>query len=322
MSRLLKFTLLLIAIVAICSTTVSAWNGKGHMVVATIAYQQLSTAQRRTVTELLKKHPAYDVEWKEDHANLHEDIPLGAYLMMRASAWPDDARDEGGPWAAYHRAEWHYITYRIDFERGHDTTRSEASTLKPNVVWALDHCVRQMERADLPASTRAMYLAWLIHLVGDVHQPLHCASVFGVEYPEGDRGGNKWFVRGSRGGVQKLHTFWDGLLGKANAAAAYEQGVSLWELSQNLVEAESVFVLGESARYWSLESFRHAVEGVHLSGRFQGSASEANAPAMPAGYASDAKRLAQERCTLGGMRLAVCLAAVRHGVRGADRDDS
>ena len=41
------------------------------------------------------------------------------------------------------------------------------------------------------AERKAIALAWLFHLVGDVHQPLHTAQLFTIDYPNGDRGGRK-----------------------------------------------------------------------------------------------------------------------------------
>ena len=42
---------------------------------------------------------------------------------------------------------------------------------------------------------KAIYLTWLMHLVGDIHQPLHCTAVFREQFPNGDKGGNDAFVR-------------------------------------------------------------------------------------------------------------------------------
>jgi hypothetical protein len=42
---------------------------------------------------------------------------------------------------------------------------------------------------------KAIALAWLFHLLGDIHQPLHTAQLFAAEYPQGDRGGNEICVR-------------------------------------------------------------------------------------------------------------------------------
>jgi len=63
------------------------------------------------------------------------------------------------------------------------------------------------------AERKAIALSWLFHLVGDVHQPLHTAQLFTVEYPNGDRGGNEICVRVTQGRqATDLHRFWDGVI--------------------------------------------------------------------------------------------------------------
>jgi S1/P1 Nuclease len=58
---------------------------------------------------------------------------------------------------------------------------------------------------------KAIALAWLFHLVGDIHKPLHTAQLFTVDYPQGDRGGNEICVRVTQAGQpMDLHRFWDG----------------------------------------------------------------------------------------------------------------
>ena len=60
---------------------------------------------------------------------------------------------------------------------------------------------------------RAIALAWLFHLVGDIHQPLHTAQLFTVDYPQGDRGGNEICVRVKEAErPMDLHRFWDGVI--------------------------------------------------------------------------------------------------------------
>ena len=56
-----------------------------------------------------------------------------------------------------------------------------------------------------------MAYCWLMHLVGDIHQPLHCTALFSVShFPKGDRGGNE--IKLKRG--KNLHSLWDNLLGR------------------------------------------------------------------------------------------------------------
>jgi S1/P1 Nuclease len=63
------------------------------------------------------------------------------------------------------------------------------------------------------AERRAIVLAWLFHLVGDIHEPLHTTQLFTVGYPKGDRGGNEICVRVTQSGQpMDLHRFWDGVI--------------------------------------------------------------------------------------------------------------
>jgi hypothetical protein len=71
---------------------------------------------------------------------------------------------------------------------------------------------------------KAIYLTWLLHLVGDIHQPLHCTAVFSEQFPNGDKGGNDAFIR-IRSSPVKLHAFWDGLLGNGTTAGAINSDV-------------------------------------------------------------------------------------------------
>src|SRR5262249_15446480 len=60
---------------------------------------------------------------------------------------------------------------------------------------------------------KAIALAWLFHLVGDIHQPLHTVQLFTVDYPQGDRGGNEICVRVTQTGQPiDLHRFWDSVM--------------------------------------------------------------------------------------------------------------
>jgi hypothetical protein len=58
-----------------------------------------------------------------------------------------------------------------------------------------------------------MALAWLFHLVGDIHQPLHTAQLFTTDYLQGDRGRNEICVRVTQADQpMDLHRFWDGVI--------------------------------------------------------------------------------------------------------------
>jgi hypothetical protein len=54
-----------------------------------------------------------------------------------------------------------------------------------------------------------MLLRFLIHLVGDIHQPLHTVVLYTKQFPQGDMGGNKFYVLFPNTTVTTLHMAWD-----------------------------------------------------------------------------------------------------------------
>src|SRR4051794_37148479 len=61
------------------------------------------------------------------------------------------------------------------------------------------------------AEDKAVALCWILHLIGDVHQPLHCATLYSPQFERGDLGGNSFGVK-INGKEYRLHTFWDNAL--------------------------------------------------------------------------------------------------------------
>jgi hypothetical protein len=52
-------------------------------------------------------------------------------------------------------------------------------------------------------------LRLLIHYLGDLHQPLHAAEAFSIQFPNGDRGGNSWNISSGNPNITQLHALWD-----------------------------------------------------------------------------------------------------------------
>src|SRR5204863_3005476 len=87
----------------------------------------------------------------------------------------------------------------------------------PNIVTALQENVNIL-KTSTDDNARAQALRFIIHFVGDIHQPLHCSTRVDRNHREGDLGGNQFIilVPGKKRGTfrnEKLHAFWDdGLL--------------------------------------------------------------------------------------------------------------
>jgi hypothetical protein len=198
-----------VALSALSASTASAWGCKGHETVALIAEKHLSPEAKEFVLSLLKNNPV-DPQLKRYCGSAVND-PMGD-----ASTWADDVRPErrNGP--------WHYI----DIPRG-VTRESVDGKLAPYcgkegcVNEALATQIAILKSKSAEPGKRAEALRYIIHFVGDLHQPLHSTT-------NDDEGGNcvplKYFRRKPRehnhGFTPNLHSVWDSAIIERDAEGA------------------------------------------------------------------------------------------------------
>ena len=285
--------ILFLALLFVAQNT-HAWSGAGHQVIAAEAYHQLSPALRTKVSEILKAHPDYE-KWKESFAGDSANMDLGTFIFLRASTWSDDIRRRK---SEYNHPKWHYVDYPLKppgfpVEPGPDPT--------DDILYGFGQCEKVLSDTKAPAQNRAAYLSWLIHLVGDIHMPLHCCSLFTDAYPTGDRGGNSFFVKPAARGIA-LHSFWDGLLGTSGKPQAHLDYAIMIEHEhprKSLPELKK----SKTPKDWSLESRGIAVEKAYLHGDLKGGTSKESAVELPEGYSKAAKAVAENQAALAGYRL-------------------
>jgi hypothetical protein len=132
---------------------------------------------------------------------------------------------------------------------------------------------------------------WLLHLVGDVHQPLHSSTRVSSADLQGDSGGNNVKLSGPS---KELHAFWDGLPGdSSNMADVVAYG-------KTLTAADPLLAQKSAAADWIKESFDIAETTVYSSpiGGTDGPFT------ITAAYKDNAQKIAAERVELAGERLA------------------
>ena len=133
----------------------------------------------------LGRHPHYE-------EFLAADLPEGAnvdeWVFMRAAFWPDWIRNHHAD--EFNKPTWHYITqYFIPPYSKVKALPGET----PNVVTRIGESIDSLKTGS--ATDKATALCWLMHLVGDIHQPLHCCSLPSETFAQGDKGGNMSMVR-------------------------------------------------------------------------------------------------------------------------------
>ena len=291
-----------------------AWDDTVHMIIAQLAWRQMTPEQRRKVTEVLKAHPRYEEDLKAGAPEGLQDLDL--WVFMRAATWPDQVRDPKHPLnATHHHPTWHYVNFpyvprAADRETVKPPEPDETEGKVVNILQALPYFEKQLRAAETKPDEKAVALCWLLHLIGDLHQPLHTTALFSAQFPQGDQGGNLFLVK-CRGEPIRLHIFWDLVLGTSIAP----QAVDLWAHETQARPACQRAALSkelERADYkaWALESFALAREVVYDGGRLQGALRaevEKNpatpVPPLPLGYEETARLCAMQRVALAAYRL-------------------
>lgn len=273
---------LLLALIFCLSAPLShAWNAAGHRLSAVIAWQQLSPATRARVSAILAHHPDH-VRWVERAKTAD-----GAAVFAEASTWPDDIRndprfhDESGstpaipglPDNARHK-NWHYVDLQPD------------GSVQKGLLDRQIEQMTQLLRSTAPQEQISYALPWLLHLVADIHQPLHVGQY-------GDEGGNRFEIENPfnrRLPFSSLHTYWDDLPGPP-----WLRGKRLEQKALALLERHAAPAQG-SVRLWRDESHRL------LAGAYP-KADGSLLPIITEEFQRQAHDIADQRIVAGGYRL-------------------
>lgn len=211
---------------ALLPTSLFAWGAIGHMTVAYVAYQKLAPSTKARVHDLLKLNP--------DYATWEKQIPAGTsredhdrMIFMIASVWADDIKGEpqysddgtdggntpGGPPSSQNTgySDWlrHKYWHFVDTPFSPDQSPLPAVPA-PNAQTQIV-AFRSILTSSQPDDLKSYDLVWLLHLVGDVHQPLHAVNRITKASPKGDAGGNRVKLFGDA--ASNLHSYWDDLPG-------------------------------------------------------------------------------------------------------------
>lgn len=255
--------------------TAWAWGREGHRIVALIAADRLTPRARAGVAALLGP----DVRGE----------------MEAVSTWADEIRDQRPE-----TARWHYVDIEIT-SPGYDAARDCPGG--NCVVAQIARNERLVADTRLAKPARAEALRFLIHFVGDLHQPLHCAD-------HHDRGGNS--VRVKLGGEEtNLHSVWD----TAIVAGLGDDpvGVSA-ELNARITPHEADAWSRGGPADWANDSFAIAKRDVY--GPLRGMGAMGETIRLPDDYLLRERPVVTGQLEKAGVRLAMLLNAAFSG-RGA-----
>ncbi|HEX5229186.1 MAG TPA: S1/P1 nuclease [Bryobacteraceae bacterium] len=288
-----------------------AWFNGGHMLVAYIAYRNLTPRVRSRVDALLQRNEMY-AHWTNGVAEA--DKPIAAFV--KAATWadcikrqdcepgytrdggdvppgrPTDAQNIGYADKRMH-AYWHFIDLPLA------AGAPGAPPKVPNALTEIELLTKAIGSAESD-DVKSYDLVWLEHLVGDIHQPLHATSRFTPNHPDGDAGGNRVYFC-EKPCKDELHAYWDGLLGDDLALSQAKKRGNLLLESGKPTGASNA-----SPNAWVKQSFDLAKRYVYAP-PIGDDATRSLSPRPDAQYAAQAKRVARAQATLAGYRLAALL---------------
>jgi hypothetical protein len=219
-----------------------AWGDLGHKATALIAYRHLSPKARSALDTLL----ASDTD------------PLTAPDFASRATWADKYRTDHRETAA-----WHFIDIEIDhpdvdaacygFPTLGNARPASEGPAQDCVVNKIDEFAAELKSPATAHAERLLALKFLIHFVGDVHQPLHAAD-------HNDRGGNCIGLDSESGHARNLHAYWD--VDVVEALGRSPQEIAD-RLDARVTPQEMQLWTAAHPKDWALESFEIARRDVY-----------------------------------------------------------
>ena len=304
----MKKHLLAAAIICLAFNTAPsyAWYGFGHEAVAAIAWNKLNPSTKERVMVLLAKNPYYS-GWVAHLPPGATEEDRNLLIFAQSSTWADAIKQDHG----YHAdgaeggnkpdspacAEnigytdtrlhkyWHYDD--TPFSPDHTNLPPHVA---PNAQTQIE-TLRKVLASDSPDDLKSYDLVWLIHLVGDVHQPLHCVTRVIHDDPYGDKGGNDCKVNGK---PDNIHSIWDGIVGDARELQP------AIDFAKSLPDAPKSQAKKSDEKIWIAESVKLARKSVYTK-----PIGKTNGPfELTEKYKQQARKIGEQRIELAGARLA------------------
>ena len=207
------------------------WGKTGHRIIGEIAERQLS----------------------DDVKDIVYDILDGESLAV-VSTWPDEMRSNPEFDKFSH---WHYVNLPLDKEY------PEVKHTKDNVVTIIERCVAILKSPSSDIEMKKFYLKYLVHLVGDLHQPMHTGRYE-------DYGGSKISLtfKGRKGSDNKtnLHVLWD-----TNLIDDFKMSYTEWsnhlqnKYRKEVVKQSNTLEWTFESHWWARDIYKNTPEGSYLS---------------------------------------------------------
>ena len=275
MKRIL--TLALATFIMLESVSLYAWGPMGHDVVAAIAEQNLNRKTKRKISKLLNGHS-----------------------IVFYSSWMDNIQNSPYWEDGYNQTKtWHYA----NVDKGHTyqtMTKNENGDVVNKLEMLTDAMINRYD--ELTDSMKVDYLKMIVHMVGDLHCPMHAGRL-------SDRGGNdtkvKWF-----GQPTSLHSVWDSRMIDSARKWNYTEWVD--QLDRHNRKYRKNVAAGDY-EHWFTTTVTNAARIYDYVENISQNLPEEELPNLSYQFVYDFSPMLEEQLLLGGYRLAYVLNTIFSG---------
>ncbi|MER3460720.1 MAG: hypothetical protein C4320_02715 [Armatimonadota bacterium] len=297
-----------------------AWNAEGHKQVADIAWTRLRPVTKTAIMKILAEaDPAFAGDLEDERKSRN------AFRLL--SVMPDTVKGSTtnayAPLAvAYNNTwipkpdpsdreqilckTWHYYDEPIRYTGPKPIVR-ESNAL--NALVKAQFSLAELYKKNDNGIYASWWLGWIEHIVGDLHQPLHCTSNYSVDKVNGDAGGNKikLGLQGRNGRPLALHAYWDNGIDHAREKDGMGgRGKTNFEITSERWSTDRA-IQPASARILDLQPLDWIHEGAVLADKFVYSAEMKDGYVPDEAYESRHREICKQQALLAGYRLAEVL---------------
>ncbi len=306
--------LLLALFVVTIAVPAFGWDDVGHKITGYIAWQRMTPQARENVVRILRAAPEDSQlgTFYKYYGPESDEVKRMEYFIFVPS-WADIIRDRAFDvrYRKYHHSNWHYddtfwkqVNGQVELLSGYE----EGGQAVPKLI-DFDKVMRDPAASN---ADKAIAIAWILHLGGDIHQPLHTSARVTDLEPKGDQGGNLVILSPegtARENQLNLHWFWDSIVGRNIPFKAGMCERDYIEMLGKKMMKDAPFASMQSrmelGQYdaWRKESFVYANTVVFSPELKRGQAPSAK-------YRKQAFKLAEQQLALAGYRLGETLNSV------------
>ena len=307
-----------------------AWDHPGHMTTAAIAFKDIESARPGLIEKLqllFLAHPDTAPFWVA--AGEAKGQERTRRMFLECARWADDSKFTPRDMLTWHTARWPIVA-----EDAPPEARKAVAALNGRpigqAIEALELNFGMLRNHESTPAERALGLCWVMHIVGDIHQPWHVTELYSAEFPEGNAAAGLGYVDDPlTDSTIPLHILWDTNILRTPSLEVVDEAAERYrrnnprssypELKANPVNSPEFF------RQWTRESHQVALNWAadidSVRDTTAGDDTEAlvatlvnfilngispvdTAPEVPPEYWEKLKETSERRITLAGYRIA------------------